>query len=245
MELNISLSPEILFNLGPIPVTNSLFWSLIISVFLMLFFYRAGRNLKTRPSKFQNLIELLIEESYKFTGLITNNPQRTKKIFPLVLTMFIFILACNLFTFMPGQSAVSIQTEQGLVPVFRAVMADYSMVFVLTAITVILVQIITILTNGPFNYLKKFINLGGPLKFFLGVMELIGELAKIISLSFRLFGNIFAGEVLGLVILSLIPFFVPLPFLFLSLLTSVIQAFVFSVLTLVFANMASQIPENE
>jgi len=76
-------------------------------------------------------------------------------------------------------------------------------------------------------------------------MDLIGELAKVISLSFRLFGNIFAGEVLGVVMLFLAPFFIPLPFMFLGLLTAMVQAFVFAVLTLVFITMASEIEEDE
>jgi F-type H+-transporting ATPase subunit a len=71
-------------------------------------------------------------------------------------------------------------------------------------------------------------------------MNIIGESAKVVSLSFRLFGNIFAGEVLGSVMLFLFPFFLPLPFMFLGLLTAIVQAFVFSVLTLVFINMASE-----
>jgi F-type H+-transporting ATPase subunit a len=119
-------------------------------------------------------------------------------------------------------------------------MSDYGMVLVMTLISVLITQIIAIITAGPWKYLGKFINFKNPLKFFLGIMELIGEVAKIISLSFRLFGNIFAGEVLGAVVLFLAPFFVPLPFLFLGLLTAVVQAFVFAVLTLVFISMASE-----
>ena len=76
-------------------------------------------------------------------------------------------------------------------------------------------------------------------------MDIVGELAKIFSLSFRLFGNIFAGEVLTAVILFLAPFFVPLPFMFLGLLTAVVQAFVFSILTLIFVTMASEIEEDQ
>ena len=120
-------------------------------------------------------------------------------------------------------------------------MADYGMVFVLTAISVITVQIVAIFTHGPFGYLKKFINFSSPLAFALGLMDLIGELAKILSLSFRLFGNIFAGEVLGMVMLFLAPFILPLPFAMLGLITAVIQGFVFSLLTLIFISMAGEI----
>ena len=85
----------------------------------------------------------------------------------------------------------------------------------------------------------------GLLDLFLGLMDIVGEIAKIISLSFRLFGNIFASEVLIAVALFLAPFIVPIPLKFLGLLTAIVQAFVFSVLTLVFVNMASEIEEEE
>jgi F-type H+-transporting ATPase subunit a len=124
-------------------------------------------------------------------------------------------------------------------------MSDYGLVLIMTLISIIVAQIVAIITAGPWKYLGRFINFKSPLAFFLGLMELVGEIAKIFSLSFRLFGNIFAGEVLGAVMLLLAPFFMPLPFLFLGLLSAVIQAFVFSVLTLVFISMASEVPEKE
>ncbi|KKP80374.1 MAG: ATP synthase subunit a [Candidatus Moranbacteria bacterium GW2011_GWF2_35_39] len=123
-------------------------------------------------------------------------------------------------------------------------MSDYGMVFVLTAISIITIQIVAIIAHGPFGYLGKFINLKSPLAFVLGLMDLIGELSKILSLSFRLFGNIFAGEVLGLVMLFLAPFIVPLPFALLGLITAIIQGFVFSLLTLIFISMAGEKKKN-
>lgn len=245
MELNISLAPDILFNLGSFPVTNTFVWMVAISVFLMLLFVFVGQRLKDKPSKLQNFVELLIEESYSFVESITGPGKKAKRLFPLVATMFIFILVANLAVYIPGQSAITINSGDGALSVFRAVMSDYGLVLIMTLITVITIQIVSIAVSGPFKYIGKFINLKSPLAFFLGLMDLIGEVAKIVSLSFRLFGNIFAGEVLGMVMLFLAPFFVPLPFLFLGLLTAVVQAFVFSVLTLVFISMASEVEEEE
>ncbi len=197
------------------------------------------------PGKMQNFTEMAISGAYDFTESIIGKGKKAERVFPLVATMFFFVLICNLIPYIPGQSAISIYNGEGMVPLFRSIMADYGLVLVMTIITVVTVQIITIVVSGPFLYLKKFINPSSPLKFFLGIMDLIGEVAKIVSLSFRLFGNIFAGEVLGAVMLFLMPFFVPLPFSFLGLLTAVVQAFVFSVLTLVFISMASEIPEEK
>ena len=245
MELDFSLAPNTLFTIGDFPVTNSFFWGVLISVFLMVLAIVFNSSIKKKPGKIQNFIEFIIEAAYQFMDTVTNNKEKTKKLFPLIFTMFFFILLTNLFTYLPGQSALTIETAGGAVPLFRAVMADYGMVFVLTAISVLLFQIIAIASSGPFGYLKKFITFKSPLAFFLGIMDIVGELAKVVSLSFRLFGNIFAGEVLGSVILSLLPFFMPIPFLGLGLLTAVVQAFVFSVLTLIFATMAGEMEEAE
>lgn len=245
MGLNIKLAPDILFFIGGFPVTNTFFWSLAISLFLIILTFSVRRNLKLVPGGLQNIVELLLESGYSFVKSIAGTEKKTKRIFPLVFTMFIFTLVANLATYIPGQAAVSLYRGGEDIPLFRAVMSDYGMVFVMTMISFLTMQIVAVIAHGPFGYLGKFINFGGPLKFFLGIMELIGELARIISLSFRLFGNIFAGEVLIAVVMFLAPFFIPLPFMFLELLTAVVQAFVFAVLTLVFVIMASEIEGKE
>jgi len=243
MGLNISLAPEVLFYIGSWPITNSLFWFFCLWLILLIGAVLLKRNLKLIPGKMQNLIELAISGAYDFTESIIGKGKKAERIFPLVATMFFFVLISNLLVYIPGQSAVTFNNGEQMVPLFRSIISDYGLVFMMTMITIITIQIVAIITAGPFSYLKKFINLKSPLKFFLGVMDLIGEVAKIVSLSFRLFGNIFAGEVLGSVMLFLFPFFLPLPFMFLGLLTAVVQAFVFSVLTLVFISMASEVSE--
>ena len=263
---NISLSPQILFYLGKLPITNTLFWSIILSVFLIIVFLLLKKSLKEVPGRWQGLIEIVFEGAYSFVKSIIGDEKKARRVFPLVFTMFVFIITANLATFIPGQSAITIKTAGGFVPLFRAVMSDYSLVFMMTMLSVLITQIVAITVHGPFGYICKFINLSGikeffkelfkgklklgilaqgSLDFFLGIMDIVGELAKVVSLSFRLFGNIFAGEVLSAVILFLAPFIAPLPFQFLGLLTAVVQAFVFSVLTLIFISMASEIDEDE
>jgi F-type H+-transporting ATPase subunit a len=245
MELNISLAPEALFYIGSWPITNSFFWFFWLWLFFIIGAIILKSKIKMVPGRFQNLLELLVGGAYDFVESIIGAGKKTDRVFPLVSTMFFFILLANLLVYIPGQAAVSLNSPDGIVPLFRAIVADYGLVFVLTIIAVITAQVVAIIASGPFKYLGRFINLRSPLKFFLGIMDLIGELAKIISLSFRLFGNIFAGEVLGAVMLFLAPFFIPLPFMFLGLLTAVVQAFVFAVLTLVFISMASEMGEEE
>ena len=245
MELDISLAPQILFNLGPLPVTNTLLWSFVLSIFLIVVTLFIRFSLKAVPGRWQSVLELLLEEGMNFVVKIVGSEKKAKKAFPLVFTMFIFIAFANLITFIPGQAAVLIHTQNGDLTPFRAIMSDYGMVFVLTMISIITVQIVAIFANGPFSYIGKFINFKSPLGFVLGLMDLIGEIAKVLSLSFRLFGNIFAGEVLGSVMLFLAPFFIPLPFALLGLITAIIQAFVFSLLTLIFISMASEVEKKE
>ncbi|OGI35761.1 MAG: hypothetical protein A2271_04830 [Candidatus Moranbacteria bacterium RIFOXYA12_FULL_35_19] len=245
MELDISLAPEILFNFGFLPVTNTLLWSFVLSIFLIVITLAMRFSLKTIPGRWQLLFEVILDEGMKLVESIMKDEKKAKRVFPLVFTMFIFIVFANLIPFIPGQSALSIHTQNGDISPFRAIMSDYGMVFVLTAISIITIQIVAIIAHGPFGYLGKFINLKSPLAFVLGLMDLIGELSKILSLSFRLFGNIFAGEVLGLVMLFLAPFIVPLPFALLGLITAIIQGFVFSLLTLIFISMAGEIEVKE
>lgn len=239
MELNISLAPEALFHIGSWPITNTFFWFFWVWLAFIIGAIFLKFNLKMIPGKIQNLVEMLIGGAYDFTESIIGSGKKAKRIFPLVATIFFFVLVCNLLTYIPGQAALTLNRGGEAIPVFRAVIADYGLVFMMTMVVVILLQIVAVAVNGPLAYIGKFINLHSPLKFFLGIMDLIGELSKVISLSFRLFGNIFAGEVLGSVMLFLAPFFSPLPFQFLGLLTAVVQAFVFAVLTLVFVSMAS------
>lgn len=239
--ISVFLAPETLFSIGSFPITNAFFWEIVLSLIIIVTAVRLRYTLKQQPGTFQNVVELLIESGYNFVDTITKDKAKTKKVFPLAFTMFFFILATNLFGFLPGAAAV----RYGDASLFRSVMADYSFVLMLTMITIITVQVVAIVTNGPFGYLKKFINFSSPLNFILGMMDIISEFAKILSLSFRLFGNIFAGEVLAAVMLYLMPFFLPLPFLFLGLLSAVIQAFVFSLLTTIFITMASELPSPE
>lgn len=245
MGLNISIAPEIIFYIKSFPVTNSLLWSLFISAFLIFITLLLRFSLKMVPGRLQNCAEILLEESFAFVKSVIGSEEKAKKVFPLFCTLFVFILAANLFTFIPGQSAVTVRNGDGVVSVFRAALADYGMVLVLTIISVIIIQVVAIATHGPLGYLGKFLNFHSPLKFFLGLMDIVGEIAKVLSLSFRLFGNMFAGEVLGMVMLFLFPFIVPLPFMFLGVLTAIVQAFVFATLTLVFITLASEIEPDE
>lgn len=136
------------------------------------------------------------------------------------------------------------ETEQSskhvtLTPIFRPGSADLSFTLGLAMVAVILVQVMGVRELGGWNYFRKFFNFKNPVLFFVGLLEIISEISKMISFSFRLFGNIFAGEVLLTVVIALAPFIIPIPFYGLEIFVGAIQALVFSVLTLVFFKMAT------
>lgn len=124
------------------------------------------------------------------------------------------------------------------VPYFRGGTADINMTLALGLISIILTQFFG-LWHQKLGYLTKFFNFSNPIMFFVGLLELVSEVAKVISFAFRLFGNIFAGEVLLVVIIHLTKVVIPMPFYGLEIFVGFVQALVFAMLSLVFFNMAT------
>lgn len=230
--MEISIAPPVLFTLAGFPVTNTLFVSVLLSAVLLLLAFRLGRGLKPVPKGFQFWVEMTFELVYNFIYTLTKSERTTKKMFPLIMTLFLFILLGNLLAYIPGIGTITFRGTA----IYRTITSDYSLVLMMTILSIGITQAVMIWTGGIWNYVKKFINLSGvwhqkPINFFLGIMDLIGEAAKVISLSFRLFGNMFAGEVLATVVGTLVPFVLPLPFALLGLLTTFVQPAVFTIFT--------------
>ncbi len=244
--MEISLAPESLFHIGTFPVTNTLLMTLILSLIIIIFSLTIKNRLNLIPKGFQNIIEYVLEAFLNLVESVTQNKKQTKKFFPIVATIFIFVILSNWIELIPGLGTIGInEMREGksvLVPFIRSASADLNVTLAIALISVFTVQFMGIATIGVVKYGKKF--LANPFRkpyfigTFVGALEIISEIAKIISFSFRLFGNIFAGEVLLIVILNLVPYVVPLPFLFLELFVGFIQALVFAMLTLVFLKMA-------
>jgi len=155
--------------------------------------------------------------------------RKAEKYFPLVATIFIFILCSNFLGIFPGVGSITYHHT----PLFRSPAADLNFTLAFAIVSVIVTNMIGMASVGAFAHLSKYFNFTNPINFFIGILELVSEFAKIVSLSFRLFGNVFAGEVLLIIIFSLAPYFIPLPFLLLEVFVGLIQAFVFAMLTLV------------
>ena len=239
--MNISLAAEPIFYVGSFPITNTLLvvWVIMLFLFSIVFLLRRPKLI---PTGLQNAVEAAIEALLSFIENITLNRKQAIKFFPLIATIFFFVLLSNLVEIVPGLGTIGLKEvhngKEIIVPFIRSSSADLNVTLALASLTMIAVQIFGIGALGVSRYAHKFFNFKNPIEFFVGILELVSEFAKIISFSFRLFGNIFAGEVLLTVILFLTPYFVPLPFLFLEIFVGLVQALVFSMLALVFLKMA-------
>lgn len=245
--MNISLAPEVLGHIGSFPITNTLVMSYVVVLVLLGLAALVGGRIRLVPKRLQNLFEVLFEGALELMDSVTGDRALTKKFFPLVLTIFLFILFSNLLEVVPGLGTIGLwglhNGEAELIPFLRSPSADLNFTIAIAVGSVLGVQILGIATIGAARYAKKFFIAPWEKPYgigtFVGLLELLAEVAKIISFSFRLFGNIFAGEVLLTVMLFLVPYIAPLPFLFLELFVGFIQATVFSMLTLVFLKMGA------
>jgi len=240
----ISLKAEEIFSLWGFPVTNSLFLTLIVSVILISFSLFMSKKISIVPGKLQSGVEMAVEWFLDLMHTTLGSEKKAERYFPLVATIFIFIMTSNLLGLFPGVGSFLIEYNHHEVPLFRAPAADLNFTLAFAVISVVVTNILGMMAIGVLPHISKFINFRNPIKFFIGILELVSEFAKIISLSFRLFGNVFAGEVLLTIVFFLAPYFVPLPFLFLELFVGLIQAFLFAMLTLVSISLHTAIEEH-
>ncbi len=204
------------------------------------------RKMEMVPGRLQNFVETLVETFYGFIEGVAGD--KTRMFFPLIATFFFFILVANWMGLLPGFGSIGVWEEHHghavLVPFLRAANADLNTTIALAIVSVAATQYFGLRTQG-LKYLRKFFTVRGkaiyerPINLFVGALELISEFIKIVSFSFRLFGNIFAGEVLLIVMAFLAAFIASLPFMGLELFVGLVQALIFSMLSLVFFMMAT------
>lgn len=241
-----TLASEPIFHIGSFEVRNTL----ITSAMTILLLLTIGLVLKRKkyalvPGGFQNFIESIVEGLFDFFDSVVGDRKKTEKFFPIVATIFFFVIISNWMGLMPGFGSIGLwETHEGhtvLVPFLRSTYADINTTFALSLIAVTSCQVMGFAMLGFKGYGGKFfINpFRDPIGSFVGILELFSEFSKMISFSFRLFGNVFAGEVLLVVITFLVPYIAPLPFYGLEIFVGFIQALVFSFLTLVFLNLAT------
>lgn len=257
-----TLFAEPIANIGKFTITNSLITSWVTVIILVTLFVLIGKKLKKIPKGLQNIFEFLLESALNLGDSVTGERKKTEKFLPVALALFLFVLVNNWLGLLPGVGTIGFIENGGgrsvFVPLFRGGTADLNTTLAIALIAVVLSHIMGVLAVGAWKHLNKFVNfevlleipkkikkdpeviLINPIRAFVGVVEIIGEAAKVASLSFRLFGNIFAGEVLLASMMALFAFILPLPFIFLEIIVGIIQALIFAMLTLVFMTIATQ-----
>jgi F-type H+-transporting ATPase subunit a len=243
--LNISLRAEDIFHIGSFPVTNAVLLAFIVLIVLTILAITLKSKLKMVPNALQNIAELAIEGALDLMDSVLGNRKTSEKYLPIVFTIFLFVLFSNWFGLIPGVGSVTIMSGGAAVPLLRSPASDLNFTLALALIAVTMINIFGIAAIGIRARLSVFFNFESPIKFFVGILELISEFARIISFTFRLFGNVFAGEVLLAIMALLVPYLVPLPFMFLEIFVGFIQAFIFGMLTLVFVALAVTPHEGE
>lgn len=243
-----TLASETVFHIGSFGVRNTLIMAWITMVILIgVALFGKLRGYRLIPGRFQAFLEIVVEGLFNLFDSILQDRGMTRRVFPMVATFFLFIILANWLGILPGVGTITVEGlhegEAVAIPVFRSMNADVNVTLAFTLVSVIVTQILGVASVGILPYLGKYFVAPWKKPYgiatVVGILEFFSEFARLISFVFRLFGNIFAGEVLLVVIFFLVPYLVPVPFLGLEVFVGFIQALVFSLLTLAFIKMAS------
>lgn len=223
------LSTDFVFELlGLLPVSNTMLTAACVTVLLILVAVLVRLTLNVRPSPAQNAAELLVESWLKIAE--TAGGRRARRFVPLVGTAFVFILSANWFGALPLKHLSIVNPAGQSVELFRAATSDLNLTAAVALIVVLVVEGLEVWALGPLRYLRSLV-VPNPMRW-------LEMLVRPLSLAFRLFGSVFAGHVLVGTMLSIAPLAI-FPFLVLELFMGLIQAVIFSTLTLVFLTIAT------
>ena len=258
---DVTLYAEPIGHIGSLTVTNSLFTSWIAVFIIIIISLVIRLRLRQIPKGIQNFFEMLFEGALSLCDQVTNDRKITLKVFPLAITIFLFVLINNWIGILPLGGFGLVETSStgsAFIPFIRSGTADINTSLMLALVGVIGSNAFGILSIGVWKSFNKYVNLKAlgsiftkvrkdpmvlmiaPVTFFVGLLEIVSEIAKVASLSFRLFGNVFAGEVLLAAMSALLAYGLPLPFIFLEIFVGVIQAFIFAILVVVYFTLAAQ-----
>ncbi|MFC1897045.1 F0F1 ATP synthase subunit A [Chloroflexota bacterium] len=265
---HVQLPAEGIFHLFGFTITNTIITSWLTIIVLVAISYAATHRIKLIPSRLQNLLEFTLEWMLNFCIEVAGE-KYGRRFFPIVTTIFLFVLFNAWLSLLPGFGSILITSIEGHeVPLLRGANTDINMPLALALISFAFVEYYGIRTLGGLHYLRKFVNFNRSLKaigqlfkgkikdgiaglfyggidIFVGMLETMGEIIRVISFTFRLFGNMTGGEILLLTMMFLVPWVLAIPFYGLELLVGLIQAIIFGGLTLVFATVAIRSHEHE
>ncbi len=255
------LPPEAVFHLGGFPITNTILASWLSIVILVTVSYLLTRRMRLVPKRLQLVFESILGWLLQFCQDVAGE-KNGRRFFPLVCTIFLFVIMNAWLNLLPGFGSIIITNSEGeAVHLLRGANTDINVPLALALISFVFVEYWGISSGGGIRYFGKFVNLGrffrgwgellkgklktglsllfsGLIDIFVGILEALSELVRIVSFTFRLFGNMIGGEILILMMLFLVPWILAVPFYGLELLVGFVQALIFGGLTLVFATIA-------
>ena len=257
---HIELPAEGIFSVAGFSITNTLIASWLTIIFLVVMFFIFTRKMKLIPGRLQGMAEMAVEMLLNFVEG-TAGEKHSRLFFPVIATIFIYVLANAYIALLPIFGTIVVGPEGHVVPLFRSANTDVNVPLSIAIASFCFIEFWGMKTLGTFRYIGEFINVGqigrgikqlfkgkirpaitdigfGFINLFVGLLEIFSHLIRIVSFTFRLFGNMTAGEILLLVSAFLIPFIFTLPFYGLELLIGFIQALIFAGLTLVFGIIA-------
>lgn len=245
----LNLPSDIIFEFGWFHITNSVLAAFAVTLIITIAALWIRKGAGIIPTRAQAAVEFIMVFFLKTLTDAYGSEARARKFLPLIMTFFLFLLIVNQFTIIPLVTSFTFEGSHGIVPLFRISTSDWSQALALALIAVVGSHIIA-LTINPIGHIGAFIRVGEFFKaksvgefltafinFFIGIMEIISEFARPVSLSARLFGNIFAGEMMLIVIAGIASFtkyVFPMPFIAIGIFVGLVQAFVFTFLTLLF-----------
>ena len=261
----ISIKAETLVYIGSFALKNSMVLSSLVFVFFVFLCYSYYKeSQKENKNGLYYTLNLVLRTLYDLFYSIVHD--KIDVFFPLLSALFLYILIQNWSGLLPGVGSITLKVpaavvhgtiikqeevgtneakktkenhEEALeVPLFRGNNADLNATLALAIISVTMIQVYGIQFLGFKTYISKFLNFKDPIYFVLGLLEVISEVSKVLSFAFRLFGNIFAGEVLLTIVAFLVPVLASFPFLILEVFVGFVQALVFSMLTSVFLSLS-------
>ena len=265
---HVQLPAEGIFHIGDFTVTNTLLASWLSIIVLVVLAWAVTHRIRLIPSRLQSLIELALEWMLNLCQDVAGE-KNGRRFFPIVTTIFLFVLMNAWLSLVPGFGSILITGAEGE-PIYllRGANTDINMPLALALISFIFVEYLGIRSHGGLGYMKKFIRVGqfsrgvgqlfrgklragfgrlfnGAIDIFVGALEALSELVRVLSFTFRLFGNMTGGEILILMMIFLAPWILAIPFYGLELLVGLVQAIIFGGLTLVFATVAVAHHEEE
>jgi F-type H+-transporting ATPase subunit a len=237
---------EPIIELGGFAITNSMLGALVSLVILLILVNVATAKLDERPGKLQTVVEMIVGGLYNFAKGAGGSVGAS--LFPLFATLLIWLLINNWVALIPGFGQILYKHGGEEVPLFRAMNADFNSPLALALMVFFGIHIAGVRSHG-LGYFTEFINIpallkGRPIDFIVGIFHTIGEFAKIISLSFRLFANIYGGEIVIAVTLGLIGPFAVVFYGFETFVVAIIQSLIFGLLALIYISLVSQHQEH-